>query len=218
MDLQGKKVLFLGDSITYGSRASAPEFRYVDRFGAKTGATVKNYGIGGTRIAPVHHSLSAKPEWDQTFLSRVDEMDADADAVVVFGGTNDFGHGDGVIGSFNDTDEYTFYGALHALVKKLMTKYPAARLVFLTPLHRTSELVTVNEVGLPTPPLVEYVKAIREIADYYSIPVLDLWSISGIFPRDEQNYKLYTSDGLHPNDLGMERIAHLLCQFFRNVL
>lgn len=218
MDLQGKKINILGDSITEGVGASSPETRYVSVFGQMSGAVVRNYGIGGTRISRVRHKLSKSERWDLTFLDRVDEMDADADAVVVFGGTNDFGHGDGVLGCFDDRDESTFYGALHSLVKRLMAKYPAARIVFLTPIHRASELETANELGLSTPPLVEYVRAIREVADHYSLPVLDLWSISGIFPRDEQNRRLYASDGLHPNDLGMERIAHLLCQFFRNVL
>ena len=35
-------------------------------------------------------------------------MDSDADVVVVFGGTNDFGHGDAKLGTFESRDPYTF--------------------------------------------------------------------------------------------------------------
>ena len=219
MELQGKKINFLGDSITEGTGASRYEMSYVSQFAAICGADVRNYGIGGTRISRIRHKLSKSPRWDLCFLDRVDEMDKDADVVVVFGGTNDFGHGDGVLGEITeDQDEYTFYGALRSLIRRLMSRFPAARILLMTPLHRKSELVTTNEVGFPTAPLIEYVKAIRLVADEFSLPVLDLWAISGIYPLDEQNCALYTADGLHPNDLGMQRIATLLSSFLKNTL
>ena len=219
MELSGKKINFLGDSITEGVGASSPENCFVSVFGRMTGSTVRNYGIGGTRIARVHHKLSGNPRWDLNFLDRVGEMDADADIVVIFGGTNDFGHGDGNLGAPEETeDEYTFRGALHSLIRRVMDRYPEARIVLLTPLHRKSELVTVNEFGLPTSPLSAYVRILCETAALYSLPVLDLWSVSGIQPRDPKNSALYTTDGLHPNDRGAERIAVLLKQFLENTL
>lgn len=51
MDLEGKKVLFLGDSITEGVGASSKDTCYVSVFGKISGAEVKNFGISGTRIA-----------------------------------------------------------------------------------------------------------------------------------------------------------------------
>lgn len=51
MILKNKRVLFLGDSITEGVGVSSPEKCYVSVFGKMSGAIVKNYGIGGTRIA-----------------------------------------------------------------------------------------------------------------------------------------------------------------------
>ena len=51
MELQGKKILFLGDSITEGHGTSAPEYIYWNVVGQLTGAACKGYGIGGTRIA-----------------------------------------------------------------------------------------------------------------------------------------------------------------------
>ena len=50
---------------------------------------------------------------------RFTEMDERADAVVVFGGTNDFGHGDAPLGKPSDRDPSTFYGACHYLMNGL---------------------------------------------------------------------------------------------------
>ena len=47
----------------------------------------------------------------------------DADGVVVFGGTDDFGHGDAPIGTPSDRTYDTFYGACHVLFSKLIEKY-----------------------------------------------------------------------------------------------
>ncbi len=217
MELAGKKVNFLGDSITQGAGASAPEHRYVNVFAAKTGATARNFGIGGTRISRSEFA-DPNPVHDQCFLDRVEGMDADADIIVVFGGTNDFGHGNGKLGLPSDTDEYTFYGALDSLCRRLIERYPTATLLFMTPLHRRNELATTNERGRPCSPLIGYVRAIREVAERYSIPVLDLYACSGIAPQTEIGRATYAPDGLHPNDRGAERIADLLISFLRNTL
>ena len=51
MDLKGKKVLFLGDSITEGVGVSSPAKKYTSVFSDISGASVYNYGISGTRFA-----------------------------------------------------------------------------------------------------------------------------------------------------------------------
>ena len=51
MNLSGKKINFLGDSITHGSGTSGEDKRFSNLIAAKTGAICRNYGIGGTRIA-----------------------------------------------------------------------------------------------------------------------------------------------------------------------
>jgi len=93
MELKGKKINFLGDSITEGHGASCVENRFTDIIAREEGIVMRNYGIGGTRFAK-QAKPSENPRWDLDFLSRAKEMDEDADAVVIFGGTNDFGHGD----------------------------------------------------------------------------------------------------------------------------
>lgn len=213
MELKNKKILFLGDSITEGIGTSSPEKCYVSVFGRMSGAEVKNYGISGTRIAKQTHK-SKNERWDMDFPSRVDIMDENADVIVVFGGTNDFGHGDSKIGDMNSKDEHTFYGALHSLCNKLICKYPKAEIVFVTPLHRLSEDEEINEIGLKHEVLLSgYVDIIKEVAGYYGLPVLDLFNTSGMQPKVDIIREIYIPDGLHPSDIGAEKIARRLYNF-----
>ncbi|MGN1000233.1 MAG: SGNH/GDSL hydrolase family protein [Faecousia sp.] len=57
--------------------------------------------------------------------------------------------------------------------------------------------------------------AITAISGYYGIPVLDLFRVSGIQPSVPVLKERYIPDGLHPNDLGYERIAEKLLGFLR---
>lgn len=214
MEIKGKKIAFLGDSITYGVGASSVENSYVGIVAKEGGAQVLNYGVSGTRIAR-QKIPSSTIEFDECFKDRAKKMPSDADVVVVFGGTNDFGHGDARFGCFDDRDEYSFYGALHSLLQMLIEKYPYAHIVFMTPMHRLSEQKNVNEIGLPCHPLQDYVGAIREVCAYYSIPVLDLFANSGIQPAVPVMQKIYMPDGLHPSDAGAMRVAKMLLAYLR---
>jgi lysophospholipase L1-like esterase len=150
---------------------------------------------------------------------RAKEMDKDADMIVVFGGTNDFGHGDAPLGEFSDRENTTFYGACHTLFTDLINMYPEATIVIMTPLHRCNEDNTrgdgfkANEVA----PLSTYVKIIKEVAEYYSLPVLDMWAVSGIQPRVPVIKQKYCPDGLHPNDAGHALMAKRLEGFLRSL-
>lgn len=213
MKLKGRKVLILGDSITEGVGASSYDKSYVPVFEKLSGANVKNYGVSGTRIArqTVKYEIE---QFDRDFLERVEEMDSDADIIVVFGGTNDFGHGDAKIGDFNSRSEYTFYGAMHCLCEKLLCKYPNSEIIFMTPLHREFEEAELKEGEISDKiPLSGYVSIIKEVAGYYGLPVLDLYNISGIQPKVEIIKREYMPDGLHPSDKGARRIAERLYNF-----
>lgn len=210
MKLEGIKANFLGDSITEG--AGVPNVKYTywnvlkERYGL---AEARGYGIGGTRIAR-QTVPSQNPKYDFDFCSRVDGMDPDADLVVVFGGTNDFGHGDAPFGTIDDRTEFTFYGACHVLMRSLIEKYPSATIVFMTPLHRAVEKKPERP---DVPHLSEYVRAIKEVAALYGIPVYDLYANSNIDPQIPVQKELFTKDGLHPNIAGAARIAERLGNF-----
>ena len=210
------KINFLGDSITEGKGVAA-EDSFVGLVAAKTGAVCRNYGIGGTRIAK-QRTPSEKARWDLDFIGRVPEMDADADAVVVFGGTNDYGHGDAVMGTMDDRTPYTFYGALHTLYTALIEKYPGALIVVATPIHRDYERMGISPNGkrVRAYTLKAYVDAIREVAEFYSLPVLDLYAKSGLQPQVEVLNQRYFQDGLHPNEAGHQVLARQMLAFLEN--
>lgn len=218
MELKDKKINFLGDSITEGSGASSKETCYVSLIEKTTGAVCRNYGIGGTRIAR-QKTPSLNPVHDKYYGSRVAEMEPDADIVVVFGGTNDFGHGDAPLGIFSDRTEDTFYGALHLLYTSLIEKYSESQIVVITPLHRFTEDSPRGDGSklCDFPVLKVYVEAIREVAEYYSLPVLDLYKNSGIQPKIPVMQEKYMPDGLHPNDAGYRILADKIIKFLSSL-
>lgn len=140
-----------------------------------------NYGIGGTRIAR-QSKQSAEERWDKDFCSRVATIQDEADAVVVFGGTNDYGHGD-------------------------------------TPLHRLNENSPLGDGYKETEvwPLSFFVKIIRKVTEYYSLPVLDLYATSGLQPEVPIIKERYMPDGLHPNDAGHIILADKIGKFLENL-
>lgn len=216
MQLTGKTVCFLGDSITEGAGASAKEKCFVSLFAAAhPEATVHNFGIGGTRIAR-QTAPSENPRWDLDFVSRVPQMPDEADVICVFGGTNDFGHGDARFGHWGDKTNDTFWGALYTLSMDLINKYPTARIVFFTPLHRNTKLAP-RDKGDGFWSLDDYAEAIRKNAAYFAFPVLDLRTQSGIQPQVPVLAEKFTKDGLHPNDAGYERLFRMVDHFIANL-
>lgn len=216
MELKGTKINFLGDSITEGAGTSSHDKMFTMLIEREYGAICQNYGIGGTRIA--RQKTPTEEKWDRDFISRVPEMDNDADIVVVFGGTNDFGHGDAPLGTMSDRTPYTFYGALHCLYTALTEKYPDVPVVILTPLHRLNEDSPKGDnKPAPVGTLKEYVNIIREVAEYYSFPVLDLYKESGLQPKVPVIQQKYVPDGLHPNDDGNAILAHKIARFLETL-
>lgn len=215
MKLEGKKVWFLGDSITEGVGASCNETRFSEVLwrNAKLGE-IKNYGISGTRIARQQKICEETEFMDlNSYSERYTQMEDGADIIVVFGGTNDYGHGDAPFGSFEDRTMDTYCGALHYLMRGLIEKYPTAVILFMTPIHREGENIENESNHLP---LKAYVDKLKETAEYYSLPVLDLYACGGIVPDIPAQKDALCPDGLHPNDAGNAVIAARLQAFLEN--
>ncbi len=215
MELKNKKINFLGDSITEGWGTTSVDKCFVSLIASEYGAVCRNYGVGGTRMT-----------WEYTpdgkvigkdFCSRAVQMDTDADAVIILGGTNDF-HGEVPIGRMTDTTPVSFYGAWNTLCTYLTEKYLGKPIVIMTPLHRCNE---DNPRGEDKPCDVRnfkaYINVIREIAEYYSFPLLDLYAQSGIQPRIPLVKETYMPDGLHPNDAGHALLAQKIASFLKSI-
>ena len=198
--LKNKKITFLGDSITESCGASKKENGFVYRIKEKTGAEIKELGIGGTRIAYKFIPSLDNLIYDKFYETRIDEIPCDSEMIVVFGGTNDYGHGDAPLGIMGDTTIFTFYGAVYSLIKKLKYAFPNSRIVFATPIHREFE----HDRGLN---LVDYVNAIKEVCASLNVPVMDMYNLYKVNPEKEEDKIKYAPDGLHPNDLGHDLLS-----------
>jgi lysophospholipase L1-like esterase len=210
---EGKKAAFLGDSITFGSGS---EVRFSDIVGEQLGfSKVYNYGHSGSKITMV------TPD-DFSFVNRYKDMTEDVDIVFVMGGTNDYGHAFDSIGvpfgNFSDRSETTFYGALHVLFQGLIKKYLGKKIVILIPPHRSGfnsldDLTPNPETGKNFP---EYLDAIRKTAEYYGLPILDLYRNLPLNPVVSEVRAKYIPDALHPNTDGHRLIAEAIINFLKN--
>ncbi len=208
------KINFLGDSITEGYAASKRENTYVYLVGQMTNSITRNYGIGGTRFAR-QKIPSSEPIYDRYFASRIEEMDKDADYVFVFGGTNDYGHGDAPIGKLGDKTLDTFAGAVDFTINELLKHFRKEQLVFIPPLYRLNEdsiWGSHDSKTVPCPSLKEYRKLLIQIVESYGIKLLDL---TEVFGKAENNPLL--EDGLHPNDKGHYRLAELISVYIKSI-
>lgn len=223
MDIQGKIINFLGDSITEGVGVEDINNNRYDNVIKKKAslAGVNNYGISGTRIA--HQTQpSEKPRYDLCFCGRAYNMYSEADIIVVYGGVNDYIHGDAPFGSLTDKTPSTFCGGVEFLMNILSELYPKSQLIFLTPAHScyadtdeskpSNRAVKLNDAK----PLKAYVDVIEKKGTEHGIPVLNLYEKLPINPNNPQDKEKYTSDGLHFNDAGHAVIADLIIDFLRN--
>ncbi len=124
---------------------------------------------------------------------------------------------------YMNMDAATYRGRINIALDKVKRMYPTKQIVLLTPIHRAqfyrneknwqiTEDYT-NQCGIY---LEEYIQAVKDAGNIWAVPVIDLNSISGLYPMiDEhaQYFKDAATDRLHPNDKGHERIARTLyCQ------
>lgn len=221
MNIKGFKVNFLGDSITEGVGVTDQAgCRYDNRLAVMCQlSAINNYSISGSRLAHQIHP-SEKPRYDLCFCGRAYDMDPTADMVIVYGGVNDYIHGDAPFGQPGDTTPATYCGGVYFLMHYLRENYADKPLIFLTPArcflrHEVDDrFVSTHAKKLPGgKPLVDYVDVILDTAKQFDISVLDLYRDLGLDPHDPECYATYTIDGLHFNDAGHAVLAQRLKEF-----
>ena len=207
----------LGDSIT--TYASNPEGgkNFHDWWASEYFVKNNDYGISATTV----HYREGEAEEKRSFVRRYNEMNDEADLIVVKGGTNDYATGP--LGSFESRDDTTFIGALRVLMEGLIEKYPDKQIVFFTPIRRCESGQTTDAKNGYGKTLREYADAVIAIANDYNIPVLDLYDVEEldftskvVTPGgQDENGKWHDTvcesdlmpDGLHPSGKGHKIIA-----------
>lgn len=230
---RGRRVAFLGDSITDPHHVGTTRC-YWEFLADMLGIVPLVYGVNGHQMSDLYGQA-------QRLLA---EQGDSVDAIVVFAGTNDY-NGGVPLGEWYDTGERetvvgggvktvrkyrtpvmsgaTFRGRINMLMDFLKTHYPDKQIMMLTPIHRAYACFGpdnvqpderfANSIGAF---FDEYVYAVREAAGVWAVPVIDLNSLSGLYPLNDSFVHCFSNgktDRLHPNAEGHRRMAlTIACQ------
>lgn len=179
-----------------------------------------NHGTSGIRLM----SMATDEN-----ISKITE---DFDVMLVMGGTNDWVQ-DRTIGVENDanTDEQdftgTFYGGLNTLIKKLTTKYPTKRIVFMTqtPAKNSDGKAFFNKKG-STDGLKnsngnttrDFAKATINACGNNHIPCADLNELVGWNENNISSFVLNENEAFfHPTSVGGKRMAECIVGFLKSI-
>jgi len=204
----GKVWLVIGDSLSLPNVVT--EKSYVDYVAEWLGVEVINLAKSGTGYT---RAFNGNTSW-------LDAMDTypdpdDVDFITILGALNDF---EIELGNFGDADTSTMYGSLFTYYYNLTKKYPDTPIgVITSPPRAISWGETGNYIG--------HINAVTEIAQAYSLPVLDLYRTSDLliwYYEDKEDYFSYEGspegDGTHLNSEGQLLIANKIYDFIVNNL
>lgn len=186
-DFSNITYIALGDSITYGIDGMNSGKRMRDPYPSLVKKqlrlkSVNNYGISGSTLtAGVLNSY-------EPMSLRYNGME-DADIISVLGGVNDYLNNI-PLGTIEDRDSSTIYGALRVLCNGLRIKFSNSFIFFMTPYKVINK--PINELGYT---LEDVANAIKEVCTEFSMPVLDLYN-TGCYELEAEKSN---SDKLHPS-------------------
>ena len=209
--LKGKKWCVIGDSITALTGRSTHNYHYylAQMVG---GMTIYNYGISGTGFFNRSNVASLVTETDIDFIS-------------VFLGTNDWGNqtseNQKALGIFGDTGTTTISGCINTVLSSLISKFPLIPLILFTPLPRSDNYGLNGADNAYGYNLKDLVDLLHQYATHFSLPILDLYAGSTLYPWNSVANDYYfkppvgsgypdVGDGLHPNDEGHKVLAHVI--------
>lgn len=204
----GEHLTCLGDSITNGYDGqdhTSQDWAWPAYMGQLCGfETVTNVGKNAATICLNDDGIS--------FVERCRDI-VDQDFITVFGGINDYDQGL-PLGELDSKDVRTVSGGLRDVIQTLAAHNPDATIVILTPMKENKFVPTGtrNSAGLLE---IDYVNTIKQVADHYSLPVLDLYTSGniGVFLDPLVGPAGLTADRLHPTPKGYRRLARQIAAF-----
>lgn len=209
--LDGKTIVFVGDSITAGfvQEQGLPNYGqrngYVEMLQKKyPKAVFKNLASGGATIG--HYEGEPTPCVVEQINNAITQY-PDTDYIIIQGGVNDtwlsskVSLGEISSGYTAPLNEGTFCGALESIFKKAQTQWIGKRIGFLT----THKIPSAPSLG-------NYMDKAKEICKKWSVPYLDLYNLSALnyaLAEVKSNLSYKTTDhpngdGTHPNIKGYE--------------
>jgi lysophospholipase L1-like esterase len=197
----GKKIIFLGDSITASTGIDEAD-NYANIVANELGFSESEiYGYGGG-------TWTNEVGTDTSLIDRYTTMDLDADIVVVWAGINDYKHAV-PLGTKGNGDDTTFYGAVDFMYSELVTRYPDSKIFVMTPLESKIDGTDTTVANSETLVLSDYVDAMKGSV-IPGISIIDLYSLANIDGTDIEDNATFFVDGYHPNATGHQRVADIL--------
>lgn len=204
----GKKVLCLGDSITYGQGLSPITKRWANVLASNFGWDLTVEAEGGISLAS--HYYTSNSMADKSICKRVDvikNMSVKPDVVIVWGGHNDNSYRASPLGKWED-DTNSLKGALRYIASVVHEYAPKATLFVLTPLWMNLDPYVLKVPSGTTDTDWDFFDAIYSGAYRFGWIPIDM-RLCGITPF---THSAYTSDNVHPNEQGTKLIVNYLSE------
>ncbi|WRW34606.1 lipase acylhydrolase domain protein [Staphylococcus phage CF5] len=209
--LKDKKGLFIGDSITEVNFRSNKNYHQF--IADRTGLININMGVSGTGYQDrknVAYDVTEQPDFISVML-----------------GTNDYGlvaSNIKPLGNASDHKYDTVAGSIYYTFLQLSKNFPTTPIVVMTPLPRIESNPFKEQQNKKGYSLGDLVKVIKELANKFSFPVLDLYNNSNLRVWDtnvnneffQVENKELPADGLHPNVKGHEWISYMIQSFLED--
>lgn len=205
-----KTWMVIGDSLTDPTTLGADKI-YADYVANNLGLTVINKGVGGT-------GYWRGTDVNKAFYQRIASFtEAAPDIITFFGSFNDLGtdsrgiDGSDIIGTATDSTSETIGGCINLTLNAIIQYAPDALLGIMAP--------TEWQGYYHNSETQQYVKLLKDIAEYRGIPFLDLYTASNLRPNESvfRNTYYLNADGTHPNTLGHKRFSGLVEQFIKSL-
>ena len=217
----GKAIHIFGDGISYGlGSTDILHTAYPSILNKKYGYRVFNHALSDATAGNYGDDIFKQ----SSLLTQIDTATGltveDEIYVLIFIGAEDYRSGMAPIGNDDNENDTTFKGSLNLAIKKLLTKAPSAKVMFVSPIFRSStepgddldcDTNLVNDKYLR-----DFANAMSDIGKVNHIPCLDLFDECMI---NKYNSKIYLNkDGAYPSDKGhamiAEKIHDGMCKFY----
>lgn len=209
--LKGKKIAFLGDSITAGNGGTlTPDgsgMNYTDFISKYTSAEIINLGIGGTPFDGNDN--------DDAIVYRYGDIPEDTDIIVLFGGINDLFAGSDHFGSLDNPEAGTYCGDIYKTFDQINDQYPDADVyVVITYPNKMEDYKEYTGENWQ-----KYADVQIELADEFDFHIIDLYKEGFMDSSDTKVRNAFFKDDIHPDDLGSEVLGrHILVHLIRDYL
>ena len=184
--LSGKILSVTGDSICYGASYTGG---YAGIIGEENGMTVQNLGENGRCIADFDNKTG--------IYASIADMRSDADYILLEGGTNDTGDVQlGTITSgYTDTlNTSTFAGAFETMLKNAINKFHGKKIGYI--------FIPKGNPDFDSRTTGSYYNVAKACCEKWGVPYCDLNTLVPPIGLISTLSSTYTSDGVHPNELG----------------